>query len=89
MVGQEEARQRAGSRWHGVARALRERAGSCRAPTEEGLLLLRRLLLFLVQELEGCGEPMTLAPELLEARHQELRLRVGGSWLQAEPEHEQ
>ena len=26
--------------------------------------------------------------ELLEARHQELRLRVGGSLLQAEPEHE-
>lgn len=88
MVGQEEARQRAGSRWHGVARALRERARSCRAPAEEALGLWLRLRLRLVQELEGCGEPTPLAPELLEALHKELRLRVGGSLLQAEPEHE-
>lgn len=58
------------------------------APAEEALRLLRRLLLRLVQELDGSAEPMTLAPELLEARHQELRLQVGGSLLQAEPEHE-
>ncbi len=47
------------------------------APAEEVLWLLRPLLLRLMQELEGCGEPTTLAPELLEARHQELRLPVG------------
>ena len=58
------------------------------APAEEALWLLRRLLHRLVQELDGCAEPMTLAPELLEARHQELCLRVCGSLLQAEPEHE-
>jgi hypothetical protein len=46
------------------------------------------MLLRLVEELEGCGEPMTREPELLETRHQELRLRVSGSLLQAEPEHE-
>lgn len=57
-------------------------------PAEEALWLLRRRLLRLVQELEGCGEAMSLAPELLGSRHQELRLQVGGSLLQAEPEHE-
>ncbi len=75
------------------------------APAEEALWLLRRLLLRLVQEREGCGEPMMLVQELmkledvamlarddadpmplpadrqrllklLEALHQELRLRV-------------
>ena len=51
-------------------------AGSGMAPAEEGLLLLRRRLVCLVQELEGCGEAMSLAPELLEALHQELCLRI-------------
>jgi hypothetical protein len=58
------------------------------APAEEALGLWLHLLLRLVQVLEGCAEPMTLAPELLEARHQEQRLRGGGSLLEAEPEHE-
>lgn len=73
--------------WGGTGPAC-ARARSCREPAEEGLWLLRRLLLRLVQEQEGCGEPMRLVPELLEARHQELCLRVDGSLLQAEPEHE-
>jgi hypothetical protein len=49
------------------------------APAQEALWLLRRLLHRLVQELEGCAEPIALAPELLEALHQERCLRVGGS----------
>jgi hypothetical protein len=62
--------------------------GAAWPPAEEALRLLRRLLPRLVEELEGCGEPMALEPELLEVRHQDLRLGGGGSLLQAEPEQE-
>ena len=90
VVGQEDARTLAGSRWHVVARALREGqvlALNAQEPPRTHSLQT------LIQDLEGCGETIPLAPELLDptplpadrarlldlldALHQELRRRVG------------